>query len=259
MKNALCFLTVKPNKLFLDMIEKLTYYYKIFIMVDSNKYKIPKNKYNYTFIQLNEKVCEDKGYKSSVLWCNKRACSRDKALYYFTYINHYSNYKFIWFIEEDVFIPRFNLLKGLDEKYENIDLILPKLEDVPEDWNLYSITNTQINNTIPKPWFRSMICALRLNSNMMKLIHNYTLKYKTLFLDEVFFPTLAIKNNLSVQVSPHLKGIVYRNDWKLDDIEFYVMYHPIKKINRQIAFRSNIDRKYEQYLKNKYKFIIKKK
>ena len=63
---------------------------------------------------------------------------------------------------------------------------------------------------------------------MLRAIRTYATRFKDLFLDESLFNTLAIKNNLQVKVIPELYSIVYRQDWKLADVDLDKLYHPVK-------------------------------
>ena len=101
--NIVCLLSVRPcmktYTFFKDM--QLRSDYDVYIVVDDNTCELPPSPVN--IIKLDSATCEKEGYKSSVLTFDNKACSRDKALYYFN--KNQIKYDFIWFIEEDVFIP----------------------------------------------------------------------------------------------------------------------------------------------------------
>ena len=101
-KNAICFLTKKPNKLFYDFCEKLIGpKYDVYICVDDNTYNLYYLYGNIINTETHEKMksskvkviridnteCENKGFKSTISWMNGRASSRDKSLYYFCKLN----------------------------------------------------------------------------------------------------------------------------------------------------------------------------
>ncbi len=84
MKHAICFLTVKPSKLFCDFCEKLkSDMYDVYICVDNNSFNVQLSE-KYIVIKEDNLVCEKLGFKNSVTYCKNKACSRDKALYYFS-------------------------------------------------------------------------------------------------------------------------------------------------------------------------------
>ena len=69
----------------------------MYICIDKNDYVIPNYNNEINIIQIDNKVCEDAGFKSTVVWLNNKACSRDKALYYFC--KHDIEFEYLWLIE----------------------------------------------------------------------------------------------------------------------------------------------------------------
>ena len=57
-----------------------------------------------------------------MLYFNNKALSRDKALYYFC--RYGIKYKYLWMIEEDVFIPNNKTIENIDNKHKNGDLLV---------------------------------------------------------------------------------------------------------------------------------------
>jgi hypothetical protein len=82
-----------------------------------------------------------------------------------------------------------------------------------------------------------MICAIRCSKKLISCINEYTIKYKDLFLDEVLFNTIALKNNLITVTPTELSSIVYQKDWDKKDIDKNNLYHPVKDIKKQYEFR----------------------
>merc|ERR1712087_806349 len=95
------------------------------------------------------------------------------------------------------------------------------------DWH-WRLVNKQLKNSIPLPYSASMICAIRCSKKLLKHIFSYALIYKTLFLDEVMFNTLALHNNLNIKVIKELKTIYWRHEWTKKDININNLYHPVK-------------------------------
>jgi hypothetical protein len=238
--NIICLLSVRPDIKSYNFLKKIkeNTKYEVMIVIDDNNYNIPNYDMFIQVIKINNIECENNGYKSSVLWLDNKACSRDKALYYFNKQN--IEYEYIWFLEEDVFIPDIFTIKNIDEKYGSDDLLCAKnniIYEKPTDWH-WNHVNKQIK--IEPPYASSMICAIRCSKKMMKSIDDYAKKYNNLFLDESLFNTLAVHNNLQVNTIPELKTIVYRTNWKLSDIVKTNLYHPIKDINIHYDFRNNL-------------------
>jgi hypothetical protein len=235
-KHIICFLTVKPNRLFYDFCKKLKNdVYDVYIVIDDNEYNIPDYDGDINIIKLDNKICEDRGFKSTVLWFNNKACSRDKALYYFC--TNDIEYEHIWFIEEDVFIPSVNTIQNIDKKYGDGDFLVSShtvFNEKKYDWHWNHIYS-QIK--IDLPYAIALICAIRCSKLMLRRIFEYTLIYNNLFMDEALFNTLALQSNLNIKVIPELSTIDYRRDWKKEDIKESNLYHPIKSIPTQYAYR----------------------
>jgi hypothetical protein len=243
--NIICFLTVKPCEKTYNFYKDIQsffkkYNYEVYIVIDDNNYEIPNYDGSIKIIKINNEECEKNGYKGAVLWLGNRACSRDKGLYYFS--NIYTDYEFIWFIEEDVFIPTVETIKNIDDKYSLEDLLCPPYDVIYEkkyDWN-WPYVYRQIK--LELPYSKSAICAIRCSKKLLQNINNYAVLYKSLFLDEVLFTTIALQNNLKINGIEELNTIVFRNDWKLEDIDIGKLYHPIKNIQKQYDYRNNIQK-----------------
>lgn len=242
-KNIICILSVRPCIKTYDFIKELKIKsgYEIFIVIDDNKYNIPNYDGFVKVIKINNEESESIGYKNTILWLEGKAGSRDKALYYFN--RYYTNYDNIWFIEEDVFIPKINTIKDIDNKYTEEDLLTSAHEIFHKIDNNWHWPTVKKNIKIDLPYATSMICAIRCSRKMMKSIDDYVKKYNNLFLDEALFNTLALHNKLNVKVIPELSTIVWKRGlmgWGLEDIKTTNLYHPIKDIQQQYDFRKNI-------------------
>jgi len=238
--NIICFLTVCPTfdtYNYYKLIQKNSKY-KVYIVIDKNDYVIPDYDGEVEIIQINNITCETLGYKNSVLWFPNKACSRDKALYYF--IHNSIEYDNIWFIEEDVFIPKIELLESMDSRYQDDDLLVkefPIYHKKQKNWHweiVYRDTNIQ------PPFSNSMICAIRCSKKMLSTIEDYVLKYKSLFLDEAMFTTLATHSELKVSCPKELKNITWNEKWTLNNVEEGYLYHPVKDMKKQKEFRNKL-------------------
>lgn len=85
-----------------------------------------------------------------------------------------------------------------------------------------------------------MICAIRCSKRLMETIDDYAKTYNTLFMDESLFNTLALQNNLETIVIDELTSIIWQKDWDISEIKRENLYHPIKSIEQQYAFREMI-------------------
>ena len=232
-----CFLTVTPCEKFYNFIKQLPDIEYIYICIDNNDYNIPNYDGKIKIIKIDNKESISNGFHSSVLNYKKKALSRDKALYYF-YKNNI-NYDYIWFIEEDVFIPTIETIKNIDIKYPDNDLLVSANNIIYQkhtNWH-WNVVNRQLNGKLSLPYSKAMICAIRCSKKLLECIFNHALKYKTLFMDEAMFNTLALHNNLNVKDIEELKTIVWRKNWTKNDININNLYHPVKSIENQHQLR----------------------
>lgn len=233
-----CFLTVTPNKKFYDFIKKLPDTDNIYICIDNNDYNIPDYDGKIKIIKINNQICINEGFQNTHSKI-QGATSREKALYYF-YKNDI-NYDYIWFIEEDVFIPTIETIKNIDIKYPDSDLLVSDNQIIYKkqtNWH-WSLVNRQLRRKISPPYSCAMICAIRCSKKLLEYIFNYAVKYKTLFFCEVMFNTLALHNNLSINTIEELKTIVWRKEWTKNDININNLYHPVKSIENQYELRKS--------------------
>ena len=236
--NIICFLTVRPDKLFYEFCKKLeSDNYKVFICVDDNSHEIECE----NLIKIDNVECQNAGFKNTLTYFkNKnRAGSRDKALYYFCKNN--INYDYIWFVEEDVFIPNEKTILNIDEKYPTGDLLckVNNIKTNNDKWEHWSAVFEKCN--IGPPYSHSMISAIRCSKKMIQIIGEHANKYKTLFVDEALFTTLAMQNNLDIKTISELSTIEYRKTFN----EFLItnLYHPVKSIKQQYKYREILNKK----------------
>ena len=244
MTTVVCLLTVRPCQKTYEFYKELKRDsdYKVFIVIDDNEHEIPGYDGYIPIIKLDSKMCEENGYKNCVATMDNRftdkACSRDKALYYFT--KEYTDYEHIWLIEEDVFIPSYKTLKFSDVKYknDNYDLLSQEHHIVREKKDEWHWKLVDKNIKLDPPYAKSMICAIRCSRRLMKHLGEYADKYKNLFLDEALFNTIAIQNNLNVGAIPELHQMKWRLNWHPVHFNKTQMLHPMKDIEQQYEFRS---------------------
>lgn len=236
--DIICLLSVRPCIKTYNFFKeiKLKTKYEVYIVIDDNNYDIPGYDGIVTLIKIDNQESEKNGFKSTVLWLDNKSCSRDKALYYFT--KETIDYNYIWFVEEDVFIPTIYTIENIDKKYKSYDLLVTShivIDQISSEWHWKHI-NRQIK--LNPPYASSMICAIRCSKAMLNSIKAYAKEHDNLFMDEALFNTLAIHNNLRILCIPELSTIEYKRDWKMSDIVDTNLYHPIKNIDTQYAFRN---------------------
>lgn len=246
-KNLLCFETVCPSKKYFDLCSELKHpAYDIYIFIDDNNYTID---FSYDkdikVIQIDNKECENSGYRSLVRWMKNKSSSKDKALYYI--IKHNLDYKNVWFIEEDCFIPSKNTIVNIDSKYPDYDLLVKDhlIFETKEKSTVWHWSYVYELCKLDPPYGKSLVCTLRCSKLLVDKIKDYVSKYGSLFYCESIFNTLCLHHNLSVQVIKELKYMTWAEyKWNFNkEIKEENIYHPIKNVDIQVEFRYLINKK----------------
>lgn len=249
--NIICFLSVRPSPRFYAMCKALHAAgpYPVYLCIDDSSYKIPDYDGAVPLIQIDAAEAEAAGYKGSVLYFKDRACSRDKALYYFSYGN-VPPFKHVWFLEEDVFLPSYKTLPAIDSKWVDHDLLSSSHTVIQErrtDWHWPHVFS---QTDLGPPYAFSMICAVRVSKKLLTAIRTYAASQKGLFMDEALFNTLALQSGLRVGCPYELSTIEYRADWKDWQIELRNLYHPIKEVDEHERLRRVLAREERGLLEN---------
>lgn len=247
MNNIICLLSVRPSIKCYNFFKEIKQNtkYNLYIFIDDNNYNLPINDNIIKIIKINNEECEKNGYKSCILWLDNKACSRDKALYYFNKEN--ISYDYIWFVEEDVFIPDIKTIENIDLKYSDEDLLVKSNNILYSKENIWNCEHVNKQIKINYPFGCSLICAIRCSKKMLECINNYAKTYNNLFLDESLFNTLAIHNNLKINCISELDTIHWRKKWYVNDINKNNLYHPIKDINIQYKLREYLNKNNKSY------------
>ena len=244
MKKAVCLITIKPNKIWLDFLNNFENY-DIYVVVDDlvTDYDIYKNMYpKINFIQIVDDVCKQYGYihssympYSSLVF--NEIIAWDRALCYFTNMN--TNYQQVWFFEDDVFFYNEESLLKIDVKHSEADLLCrdknPQPKEGEWDWFWPAI---QIH--FPEPYFHSTICAIRLSNNFLQKLDEYIKINKKLAFIEALLPSIAYFNNLKVNLVDEFKQIHWRKDWQNSEMNKHDIFHPIKNTEQHREFRLHL-------------------
>lgn len=243
-KNAFCLLIRTPSIIWLDFLNTFTDDYDVYIAIDNvlDDYSDLINKYpNINFVIISDEECQSANYMNSDFLL-KPIVATDRAYYYFNKID--KKYPHIWFCEDDVFIDNMNIIKNLDNKYPNDDIIsnrmtINNIGNKEDRWhwqNLYNRNEIKFQT----PLASSMVCIIRISNNLMQKIHEYVQEFKTLNYKEFLFHTIAIHNNMSIATPAELENITWKIDFeKLNSKKEYdQLYHPVKDIKKHIENRN---------------------
>lgn len=235
-KSAICFLSRSPNTYLIDFVEELKKdnFADIYIMCDDNNKKITQD----YIIQIEDKISFKRGFYNTT-WFG-RPCSWDKSLYYFCIEK--KDYDFVWFIEDDVFIPSVEAIKNFHEKYINSDLVCQSngcnaTGDISE-WHW----RKAVSYFRSLPWYCSMTCMIGVSRKLLNIIRKYVYYRKRLAFQEIMFNTLAMRAKLIVSTPPELSTIAYRHQWSFDDVERRPnnFFHPVKHFSDHELFRNKL-------------------
>ena len=235
-KRAICFLSASFSDKLYEFVKELAkdtdQEYDFYICIDKgdkSDIKINHNDENITLLFVNGKRSEDHGFHSSVLYFQGRACSRDKALYYFSIEK--KDYDNVWMIEDDVFFYNLETIKRLDRRYPSSDLLTKQFDIVRNEreknemrWDNWHF----LTDKIGFPWTKGMICVIRVSSSLLSAIRGYALKNKTLLFDESMFTTLSLHSNLIVETPSEFQEVDYYDHINWNYLNKTHFLHPVK-------------------------------
>jgi len=237
---ALCLLTVNPHDIYVNFLNNF-HKYDVYIIIDNNSINIDEYIKKYPkikFIQIQDEEAIQNGYWDSSFIIPKKTISWDKALYYFSKKN--TSYKYVWFIEEDVYIPNEESITNLDDKYPTTDLLCSHYK-MNSDGYLDSWPHwEQAKLYFDLPWATGLQCICRLSNRLLEKIKKFVDKHKKLTFIETLFTTLVIKNNY-LQIWPSVFNEI---DWyerhHETEIDPTRIYHPIKNIETHQMLRDKL-------------------
>jgi hypothetical protein len=242
MNNCVCLICYKPNNIWIDFLSKFKKY-DVYIIIDDNRqnYKKQYSKFNnINIIQINNKESKKYGFVNMNFIMQKNVTSWEKAVYYFSTIN--TKYNKVWFFEDDVFFYNEETLSQIDSKYDDSDLLSNSYgENIDGDKNTWHWNRIDIK--FKPPYYCAMVCCVRISSNLLSKLKNYANEYNTLFFLEALFPTICKINNMKYDTPIEFKNIVYRTDYKNEDIDKDNLFHPVKDITKHTQYRDMLSKK----------------
>ena len=260
-KYPLCFLTVTPQEDYLDFLLRFTVTQTVYIVCDNNEYNPPeqiKSKdYNAVviteedpdsvkpvspntlyFIKIAEDVAGKRGFINTNNAVPKTPSAWDKALYYFCLKNAAEH---VWFIEEDVFIPRANILDEINVKYPTTDLVTKQHVLEKDDPAFYWWFDGE--GKMDRPYYRSLVCASRVSRRLLNLVAKMAKEKRTVCFLEILFSSLAHNNNFTIEQIPELQSIIFRHSWTKDTVHMNGLFHPVKNVAEHTEFRNHLESK----------------
>jgi hypothetical protein len=252
MKSAICLLCVEPHPSHIKFLESILGEYTKIMLCDSSTGGYTSDIIQ--FINIEDNVCYNEGYKNMNYCVPKNPSAWDKAMYYFCKID--PSYDYVWFLEDDVFVSSIDAVSNMDKKYPECDLLSKQNTKITDGHTSEWIHWQQGLDHHPLPWYISMICACRLSKALLQKIKEYVDNNHTLFFLEIMVNTLSMHHDLTVVNPVELQNIMptaqvgkrvrrYKNGkytWvqqSIDNVEPNYFYHPMKDIDLHDKFRLN--------------------
>ena len=244
MVNALCVVMIRPTHEIATFYNGFAKYDIVFVLDDiefdcsefRDKYK------NIEFVQIPDEVCAIHGYKgssympTSCLQFNE-IIAWDRAIYYFCCVQY--QYADVWFLEDDVFIYGEETIENIDCKYIEHDLLCRDMtpEPRPGEWEWFWPC---VSIPFQGPYFRSMICAVRMSNTMLQRLSEYIGTYRKMTFIEALFPSLAFHYQLKIDTPCEFEKIEWRRDWMDVHISTTDIVHPMKDHVKQTEKRLSL-------------------
>ncbi len=203
------------------------------------QYKEVKNGTSHRFIiRMNREIPR----KHSFRWMSYlrgEVCAWDKAMFLVGELT--PSYKFMWFFEEDVFIPTPQSFLKVHEK-----MIANRYDLASNAINVSYTRNSWIwrhiptirEEFIPLPYYYGLDCATGFSHRLLTELLKFRLRFHRFDFHEAMIATVALKSNVSIYRVPEIsKTIRYRQSWNCSDFLNYSSYwfHPVK--NQSISLQ----------------------
>lgn len=204
-RSAICFLTRQAAPELLSFVNQMTSIGEdVYVM---NDFGGNPAEFECTCISKGEARTTGFWGVNCVDWIPKDLMALDKALYYFCKKDTEPDY--IWFVEDDVFVPRPDIFRDIDAKYPDADLLtksnLCQMECT--DWPGWNRADLSFMDG--GPFYHSLCCAMRLSRRMLQAVQEFAETKGRLVFLEFFFNTLAMQKGFKVETPEELSTIVF--------------------------------------------------
>lgn len=240
-RKAISLLVREPNIIWLNFLNTFTKDYDVYVIIDNyyfNTTQLESQYPNINFIKINDDACKKSGFFNANYVFPKTPTAWDKGLYYFCVVN--KNYDYVWFTEDDVYIPNKKILTSIDTKHPDTHLLCKDIGVYKNGTNNSWTHWNQAEKYFELPWVSGLQCICRISKKLLNKINSFANENKTLTFIEVLFTTLAHQNNLSSSTPDEFKNVLWSQHYnKLEDLDSNNIFHPIKNIDHQHKLRLN--------------------
>jgi hypothetical protein len=230
-------LTVNPPAETLEFIEQLAqdaigYGVDVYIAIDDQNFNFSSINISSHVRILNVSIeqCVSHGYQFTTHYGGNKSnvAAWDKALLYFSVFN--KNYSFVWFTENDVFIPSTQAVRSLHLLYSNdSDLVTPTNSHNVDGNATYWQWSETVGRLVP-PWSNSMVNYVGLSQRLLQALNEYIQWRGKSAFHEYFFHTTAIQNNMTIVIPLELSTVEHRQHVSWNDVYNRPnnIWHPVK-------------------------------
>ena len=242
--SAVCFLTRHPSPQVTRFASQLAHtvpYIDVFIVVDNGTAPLPAmNSSAVRFVKVTRAMSVNNGFSQANVPGTDKDCSAwDKALYYFSRVA--TNYSFVWFVEEDVFIPSVQAFLALHELYSPAhDFVTSAIEyntnGRTNDWPHSSL----IPGMFVLPWAHGLVCAAGCSRRLLSRVSDFAQWRSQLTFIEFLFHTIVIQDSEMKMVRPvELDTLIFRKKHEMEDISKRPnnWWHPVKNLSLHDEWR----------------------
>lgn len=171
-------------------------------------------------------------------WIPKDLMALDKALYYFCRVA--TDYDYVWFIEDDVFVPRANLLAEIDAAYPTADLITKEHVSAKESATWCGWCRTDLL-WLNGPHYKSLNCAMRLSRRMLQCVTRFVKGSGRLVFLEFLFNSLANEYQMEVATPEQLSTIQFEPLKSYAHLDKNHLYHAVKDFSLHTMLRAALE------------------
>lgn len=234
-KVVIALLCVCPTERVIEFAKNYATTHPTYIICDDPRCDTPTLP-NITFVKITDDECRRTGYNNSNPAIPKRPSAWDKVILYFCEKNLEPEH--VWFIEEDVFVPRADIFKELDQRYPTTDLVTKQHVKDSDDPSFEFWYDG--DGKMERPFYRSLVCCTRVSRSLFEKVKELRHEKKTLCFIEIIFNTLAVKNNFTIEQPEELQSIIFRHTWTEDTVNNDGLFHPVKDTALHDTYRERL-------------------
>lgn len=234
-KVVIALLCVCPTDRVIEFAKNYAVTHPTYIICDDPSCETPSLP-NITFVKITDDECKRTGYNNANPAIVKRPSAWDKVILYFCENNTQPEY--VWFVEEDVFVPRADIFKELDQRYPTTDLVTKQHVKDTDDPSFEFWYDG--DGKMERPFYRSLVCATRVSRRLFDKVKELHDTKNTLCFIEIIFSTLAVKHNFTIEQAPELQSIIFRHTWTEETVTPNGLFHPIKDTTLHDTYRERL-------------------